>query len=1434
MKKYLLTSKIIFIVIIFVLIIFLSIISIPINNSPSFAAEVWDGVSGTISDDTYTFSGGDGTASTPYLISNPTDLAQFASNVNANLAAYNAAYYLVTCDIELNDETFTFDQDTGLVIVTDGTNTAYLGTGRKGDNSGSNNTFDNSPSAPGTFYIDMNRTEGVYNGAINIWTPTGNSSISFYGNFDGGGYSIKGLYINNDQTYMGFFGRIDSSANLAYIAVTSSYICAYYTIGGIVASNNSGRIDNCYFNGTICHYNPSVWQSGNDVGGILGIGGGIITNCSFSGNIIGNGAVGGIVGCKTSGSLINCYNEGNITGERNSGGIIGRTTTTIYVYNNYSVGRMITQATNGIGALIGHSGDYTYFSNNYHLAGSGPANNSIEFNNEGEFSNPITVGDYTGNTLLRALNAWVDMQAIPSDYQSWVGYVYPQFLSNYVPTFAGGLGTEEEPYLIAYEDQLIFLSNIINNGVDAAVTKGGSSVSYLVLQTAYYRLTKNIILNDEIFILDADSGLITMTDGVNTAYLGTGKIGNNSGSNTTFDTTASQKGAIYTDMVGTTGDYLGEINQWTQIGTQDYAFQGHFDGGNYTVSGLYINTSSGSMHGLFGLSSGEIANLGVENSYVKGNEYGGAVLAYNASGTVNNCYNTGAVILSNSEACYAGGIVGINDNSAEVKNCYNTGLVLGSLYIGGVVGANKEGSNVYNSYNNGEVKGHSYIGGVVGSNSLNSSIENSYNTGAVAASHNWVGGILGTNSQSSSISNCYNTGSVIGNVCVGGVVGVNADINSTVNDCYYLSGTAKNGNNITQFGIGHINVTSFTTDILGSTTGFSGSGELATPQTVGEYNGNNLLLALKAWVEDNYPSDYTYWKFSIGQNNGYPVLDNQVDATLTLLYNDNILLADANVDLYLGEVGYKAIFIGGVYNATVGFGVYDLYVNSVDTGIDIMVTGENTIILYALSYDIGEATGTAPETYYYGQGIEVNVSTDTNYELNGYSFNGFGLAQNATSAVTEVTFSDEGITLYALFNIVVPIIDISDNALPYTYGATISATASHVLEEESGAEFSYEWKVGETVVGTSIDYTPSANASPYEITCSVTFSLGGKNSTSVVSKSYTINKKQLIDTTNGIDIAYDRQNHFISVRAEGFVGVDTMGLASITYCETENGEYTADNILFRDAVSNKTVYYRAVFANYEDIVGSAAVTIAKLNVRVFADDKEIIFGESDVALTYQAEGLLEGDTLSGELTREEGANAGRYLINQGSLNSNNYNIEYHGAIYSIKAVSIETTEKTDNNEAIAIISNENGIDPSARLVIRIIKQEDLDTKIKIPKNRRYVIAYQVELYINDEAVPLDGAWTIAFALPNGFEDVEECEMLFLENGELITKEVSVVNGYITLELLTQGEFAIITDLETSLVPVIIVLSVLGFEIITIIILLILRRKKKKETGVIAL
>lgn len=93
------------------------------------------------------------------------------------------------------------------------------------------------------------------------------------------------------------------------------------------------------------------------------------------------------------------------------------------------------------------------------------------------------------------------------------------------------------------------------------------------------------------------------------------------------------------------------------------------------------------------------------------------------------------------------------------------------------------------------------------------------------------------------------------------------------------------------------------------------------------------------------------------------------------------------------------------------------------------------------------------------------------------------------------------------------------------------------------------------------------------------------------------------------------------------------------------------------------IYYITVSApeteNYMAISEVFTLVINKRKVFITAHDQSKVYGEADPELTYSYEGLFEGDTLWGELSRAPGEGAGSYDIIQHTLTaSENYDLVF--------------------------------------------------------------------------------------------------------------------------------------------------------------------------------
>ena len=266
--------------------------------------------------------------------------------------------------------------------------------------------------------------------------------------------------------------------------------------------------------------------------------------------------------------------------------------------------------------------------------------------------------------------------------------------------------------------------------------------------------------------------------------------------------------------------YSKDGSSWTPIGTPDAGgakpFDGTFDGGNNSITGLYINSDS-TMCGLFGLVTGTVQNLTVSGEINGSSVIGGIAASCSGSitncssgvninaqreaggivgtlgGVISDCHNTGNITIENKET-YAGGIAA--HCYGTVTNCTNSGTISNGTdgfrnKLGGIVGYLDNGS-VNGCINSGNVTSEAetasytgdttqnYIGGIVGYSSYGT-ITDCKNNGDVYNAVDYAGGIAGALQNGDTVSGCTNSGAVTGTDYVGGIVGYNG--NSAVSEC---------------------------------------------------------------------------------------------------------------------------------------------------------------------------------------------------------------------------------------------------------------------------------------------------------------------------------------------------------------------------------------------------------------------------------------------------------------------------------------------------------------------------------------------------------------------------------------------------------------------------------------------------------------------------
>ncbi len=225
------------------------------------------------------------------------------------------------------------------------------------------------PAACARLAKDIVVNEGVLtsNGYLNvadtanfaIWTPIKN----FRGTFNGQGFTISGLYFNDDtQTSVGLFGSViseegGSDVTIKNVAVSHSYLKGAVCVGAIVGWVNAGSL--VIISNTL--NNSRIEAASSVAGGLVGLATGYtrLEQCVNWGYVGGKKQIGGIVGLMTGNdvAIINAYSEGVVESTSETanvtfaGGIVGQAGGNVALKNVYNRGDVVGD--NGKGGIAG-------------------------------------------------------------------------------------------------------------------------------------------------------------------------------------------------------------------------------------------------------------------------------------------------------------------------------------------------------------------------------------------------------------------------------------------------------------------------------------------------------------------------------------------------------------------------------------------------------------------------------------------------------------------------------------------------------------------------------------------------------------------------------------------------------------------------------------------------------------------------------------------------------------------------------------------------------------------------------------------------------------------------------------------------------------------------------------------------------------------------
>ncbi len=561
------------------------------------------------------------------------------------------------------------------------------------------------------------------------WQPigVGSSYRYFHGNYDGDGHTVSGVFTKSGD-YKGLFSYVkgggpsypyQTEITIKNLGVIDSVIEGSNRVGGLVGRVDSYvNIKNCYSTA-----NVSATASSAYVGGIAGDSAGNyikISNCYNTGTIQGYYA-GGLVGYARGTTITNCFNVGKCSGSK-SGGLIGY---------KYVRGDSITQY-----ELDVHTNNCYYGGECSSFSGHGEPTYS-NMSASGTKIVDLNSTEYAKNKnwYLDDSNWSVKDETYKWDFENvWTiinsqNNGYPIFLNNNAALSKVTIDVNGGDY-----DGL--LEVLDKKGTELVLSV--PTKQYHIFD--YWEVTGDGSISGNTFIFGEEESIvkaiwkathwIALTD---TSWHVEG-VGDSESNPYIID--SAEKLAGLAQLVNDGVDNFEnkfilqacDIDlskyKWIAIGKGfDQAFNGKYDGGNYSISGINLDDSQGDYQGLFGYVGNDfncnatIKNVIVKNSYMTTSKQylGGIVGLAQYSGNIINCRSE--VTLENTHASgYAGGIFTTSGSTVTITGCVFIGNVTAtgsSSCAGGIAAAHMMGTMSNCHVSNSNIKG-SKAGGLSG------------------------------------------------------------------------------------------------------------------------------------------------------------------------------------------------------------------------------------------------------------------------------------------------------------------------------------------------------------------------------------------------------------------------------------------------------------------------------------------------------------------------------------------------------------------------------------------------------------------------------------------------------------------------------------------------------------------------------------------------
>ena len=528
----------------------------------------------------------------------------------------------------------------------------------------------------------------------------------FCGNFDGNGHTVSGLSITRDGSNMGLFRYVDASGVIQNLTVSGKVTPdgSRSAVGGI-AGHNAGKIQNCFFDGTV--------SGSDDVGGIAGINAitGIIDGCHSKGVITGDHRVGGVVG-NNLGVVRSCNNRSgvNTTAEENQIKLSDISLETI-------TGSESVSAVTDIGGIAGTSsgvirqsknrGNVGYQHMGYNVGGIAGTQTGYLYKceNFAQVYGRKEVGGIVGQMEPTTFIEYTEdtMQILQSQLGT-VSNLTGQAFST-IQDGNSDMGVQVDDLYNSLVDAKDALDTLLPNGddpyppdrdtIDAAINNANSSLA--AAGSSLYAIMDSV--NDT---ADSLSRIMRSIAGQISAMSATvGNASQNLGGTiediSDRDTAEILSGKV--EKCTNSGAVLGDLNAGGVVGA--IAYENRLDPENDLQIG-----GDNSMN--FDTQLRAVI-LGCENSgsvTAKRQNVGG-IVGWMALGLTKDCLSTGSIDAE--DANYVGGVAGRSDG--YVRRCSAKSAITGNAYVGGIAG---EGLTVTDCRSMVQLTGSEKAGAILG------------------------------------------------------------------------------------------------------------------------------------------------------------------------------------------------------------------------------------------------------------------------------------------------------------------------------------------------------------------------------------------------------------------------------------------------------------------------------------------------------------------------------------------------------------------------------------------------------------------------------------------------------------------------------------------------------------------------------------------------